>query len=474
MNYSNRINLIKRIDIIIRVLYIKSFLSWANFTKYRKLYRKSIKVSTWWVEWNKRSEDEFEERFQSLIYKIKNDWYNWKFPIEINQAWDLINWWHRLACCLFFNITPKITIVEEIGNVQNVSYLSKHWFTNEEIITIMKTYTKYFDKYNVYIIWPTLQHKAKELKSEIEKKWNLIWSFHLKYTSKSINEIVQDIYCFDSEVLQTSYYNIMKKISILSKAKNKSIEVCIFSRKKDYNEREFKERLRNKYKKYIHANNWDEKFYTFHSWDWLDENSYLRKLFLSYSNISSFSYRKIFQNSDKLINRIKKLDLYCLRNGIKKENVCIVWSTVMEINWLRQASDLDVILTNSVSLEFKDTSEVIIHEKHQYDSQSSNTQLIKHANTFFRWYKYLNLKIYYDIKLRKNRKKDINDIVLLNKFLMKRKRKKNFIAEIKFRYYYYKKYIYVHFFLFMTYVTQKLWIYQKVSKIRRKYFLKKE
>ncbi len=347
---TNKIILYNRIDVFIKILYIKAFIKKEEFKKYKELYKKHINLYNWWYEDHKRNINDFEKDFNKLIKNIKDNWFNNNYPILINEKWIVINWSHRLACCLYFWITPVFKIIHWKWIIWDINWLYNNKFENEEIIEIINCYTDYKKDFFIYIIWPSLFNKYKDIKLDLQKIWNFIWSFEININKKILSELIKDIYSYDDWNLKWGL-GIDKKIILLNNSKIKKIIVLVFEKNNNIylNERGFKDKIRNKYKKYTWVNDWTERFYTFHSWEDQNENNYIKKIILNIKNLESLKYRDSIENNSKLINNLDIFRKYCKQNNLNKEDFCIVWSTILEIYNLRKANDLDFISNNIIS-----------------------------------------------------------------------------------------------------------------------------
>lgn len=143
------INFKDRLDIFIKILYIKWFIENNNFSFYRNMYIKHIKLFNWCIEDNKNNIRDFEKDFQNLIYSFKNNWFKSKYKIPLNKKWEIINWAHRLACCIFFNIEPDFKLSNKKGIYWWIDWFKNNYFSENEIKEILDLYNYY--NFNEYI-----------------------------------------------------------------------------------------------------------------------------------------------------------------------------------------------------------------------------------------------------------------------------------------------------------------------------------
>lgn len=468
------INLINRLDVFVKIIYIKSFLSKNSNSKINTiLYKKHIKLFNWWLEDHKIKVEDFERDFQYLILNMQKKWFNKEYPIQINKKWELLNWAHRLACCLYFWIDPIIEKVNWKWIYWWFKWFNDNNFCTYELLDILNCYTDYNKEFFIYIIWPTLINKEREIVNDLNEVWQLIWNINIKFNKKFISELIKDIYSYDAWNINWWLW-IDKKIILLSEVPKKEFKILLYNKNNVINERILKNNLREKYKIFSWVNDWTERFYTFHSWENQNENNYIKNILLNSSNLKSLNKRNNINDNSDLIKRLIKFYKYINSKNIDKENYCIVWSSILEIYWLRQARDLDFISMNIC----KSKSTIKINEdieifKYNYSNLISNKEIINYRNNYlyFRWIKYIEPKLFLKIKNNFHRKKDLKDIKLLNS-LSVNNFKFSIINTFTFTIKYYKKFLITHLILKSIKLTKKIWIYKQVSYLWRKYILK--
>jgi hypothetical protein len=143
-------------------LYIRWYIENENYELSKVMYNK-FQYIMWWLEYEKKNINDFLEKFNNLIDDFSINWFNEDFPIIVSKELIPIDWHHRVACCLYFNILPKYKIKDSIS-IKNYNWLD--WILNGK--SLSKSFLKYekihilkeFNRYNnLWIL--------------IENKWNL-------------------------------------------------------------------------------------------------------------------------------------------------------------------------------------------------------------------------------------------------------------------------------------------------------------
>ncbi|MDC0506276.1 hypothetical protein OAN96_01640, partial [Candidatus Gracilibacteria bacterium] len=102
----SQINLINRLDVFVKILYIKAFLEGENYEYFKKLYIDHIRIYNGGKEEHKNNYKDFLDDFHTLIKSFTEKGFDHDFPIPLNSKGELLNGAHRLACCIYFGIKP--------------------------------------------------------------------------------------------------------------------------------------------------------------------------------------------------------------------------------------------------------------------------------------------------------------------------------------------------------------------------------
>jgi hypothetical protein len=275
MNIKN-INLENRLDIIVKYLFIKSYIENNEYEYYKILYIKHIKLWTWWIEDDKKNINEFVKNFISLINSFKEKWFNKNFPIPINSNNEILNWAHRIACCYYFWIEPIFIENNEYLWIKwDFNWFKKNNFSEEELLNILYWYTEIEKDCTIITVWPNIINKINTLK-EFSEEYKIIWDLNISLKSKNnFKELIYDMYCFD--------WNFEPNIWVYEKAQylsniSTSIQIIILKESsKVFFENKIK--FREKFINFSGIKDKEKaKFYTFHSSDSRLESEYLIEL----------------------------------------------------------------------------------------------------------------------------------------------------------------------------------------------------
>lgn len=472
-NIINKIDLYKRIDIIIKFLYIKAYIENEDFEYYRNIYKKSIYSISWWLEQHKRNFSDYEKDFINLIHSFKKIWFDSNYPIPVNENYEILDWAHRTACCIYFNI-PFVFEKKEKNKWHNLWFEKiKKELTQDELLDVLYWYTSISSDYSIILIWPNLFEKKYDIINLLKNTNSIIWNIDLIFEKNIFQEVVSDIYSFDDKAINNWSQLCEKTLLCL---KYKPIISVILIKKWSISERNVKDNLRKKLVWFIDMKNKEKaQYYTIHWWDSYEENKYLTNILLNKYNINHLKLRKGKKYRNQFIKNIEIYKKELKKQNINKYELCIVSSAVSEIFDIVESWDIDYISKNIVTNKVIKITKDIDLLDYNYDKTISNELIInKNKNHFyFRWLKFLSLEILKKVKSLSIREKDLYQVDEIKKILkntnIKRSITYDLILEIKFII---KRFL-IRIINLWIYITKKINIYKYSSYIWRKYFLKK-
>ena len=457
--------ILNRLDILVKYLYIKGFVENKNKDFYTKLYKKHIQLYNWWVEDNKESVNDFIKSFNNLIFSFKRNWFDTNYKIPINKNWFILNWAHRLACCLYFWVKPIFQVVENNDNLIWWFDWFKNNFSRDEFLFLLWELDKFIEL-DVILLWNSYFDKFNFLKEYLEKIWvSIIWDYDLNLDKHSFIEFINDIYSYDSVILNSHIYE--KAIDLLKY--KPSIKLIVLKKQKISNKKQLKEKVR----RYI-LKKWDKIYNTFHWWDDKNEEQYIKNIIFSYENVRYLTLRTLnFDNN--FLNLLKKLENFLIKNNFSKDEVCIVWSWPLWVFWLDKVSDIDLIKKDVNNSWILNEWDIDILD-YQYHYTITNESIIKDSlyHFYFRGFKFIKLNLLLEVKTKWLREKDMKQVSKIRDFLNKNVQQSNFYDKVIFNIKFLKSRFLVKIVNFWINFTKKLWIYNKVSYFWRKYILRKK
>ncbi|MFT4244724.1 MAG: hypothetical protein ACMXYB_04710 [Candidatus Woesearchaeota archaeon] len=443
MNVSN-INYFdeNRMDIVIKYLYVKAYIEQKYVKYFENLYLSSIKRINGGIEDDKKSPQDFLKKFNKLIKSIEKNGFNKKYPIPIGEDGILLNGAHRLAVCMYLNISPEVKYFKKKSELKfDINFFEKAGFKKIHIYRIINEYCKLKPNKNIFILWEPSKKYWKSIKSKISKSQRIVFQNQYRLNKKAMRNLIKDMYYYEFKHSLKNYINL--KISNLEKYSTNS-QILVIVTEPILNtptiqiKNEIREKLHNKIPR--------ELFITLHTNDNLEHSRYLINLLFNYNNIEYLNYI-----SDKYSKKVEKkllfLENFIQKNNINKEDICIDSGTVLEICGIRSSSDIDIIVKEKPK-NIKKVPLVEIHNKNinSHKTNISDEEIIDldYCHFYYKGFKCVNLGL---IKLRKNSesKKEKIDIKLIENFLTKKKFSHLHIFEelnFKFKvfiYYFFKK-----------------------------------
>lgn len=427
----------ERLDIIIKYLYIESYIANKNYSYYLDLYKRHIAFRTGGVEDSKRSISDYVRGFNNLIDSIKTDGFDINCPIPVSITNGIIlNGAHRLACCLYFKVGCYVTYSDTKGISWDYDWMMKNGFSND-MVNVLHKYVELKHK-NTFlaILWAPVESHWGEIIEIIKKNHKIVGVINYELSSLQLSSVIEDIYSFEFGVLTAP--NIKEKTSILMKYKPKislvainieapkyikdnSKDVCVQSL-------ETKEVIRQIMKDQIDIN----KYVTVHTSDTPMHNIHISNVLLNTHSFEALKTRKNVEYRREFLEWLDEYDRVLRDIEVDKKDCCIVGSSTLEVFGIRKSTDVDFIMSSPQRERiFPDTCknlsknvDVVTKGYHlrangDYEKYNDN-QIIYDADKhiYFRGLKFADLRIIYDRKASEKRPKDLKDVILIDKFMV--------------------------------------------------------
>lgn len=418
--------------------------------------------------------DNFKFNIINILKEVKKELYIMAFEINdkdvINQINELIN--NNVNVSIIVNYRNNVNLVKLLNKkcklyfITNKLFHHKNMLIDEHIIVtgssnlhinsvsgkdteyiIKLTNSRDLVKYHKDIFNSYINNNIGT-ENEFYKQNNIIENI---WYSKYTNLMEKILFYIDEakESILIMHFWLTSKI-ILDKLieKSKIINIKVLVDKRSY------ERDREQYKnsnsvEYLYLNNVDVKIIDtklFHYKIILIDNNIIltgsqnlyNKAFLNhYEDISLFKsniLNKIFnEHYNWLINNYNcysykewELNLFCKKNNINKDNICIVGSHILSKLNLRQSNDVDFILTsnerNRLKLPKKNKScgkyiEIVSYNWHPKIKDNDFITNSECYNVLSNGFKICKLQMLVDRKKRQNRAKDKKDLILINNMI---------------------------------------------------------
>ena len=472
------IDIKNRHDVAIKYLFAVHFLTSSfSFEYYKALYKKHIELMTWGIEDHKRTVEHFVQQYCALLIDIQKNWYNQDFPIPINNKGELLNWAHRYAACRATHTQPYITKNNSVRGIQRTTNSDKSLWDQDERITILQGIAMLYPTSDILIIRPALYASWDEIKMHIDNNYSIVWQTKIELNLTQFRELIYDIYAYDD--LYAGSVGINQKIDLLTRYDTSCI--IVLTQKVIH-----KEALREYCLPYI-SKKMDQEmrpYLSFHNGVWSWEREYLKKILLNRTNIQHLLIRNVWRkNNKKYYNELTQLSQH-----VNKDEYCIVWSGPMIAIWIDPESDdkdVDIITPSPHHTGIHALSDTIDHLDYTYSKREiQNHELIHNQDAHFWWrgFKFLNIHLLMQEKFLWTRKKDLLHAQQIKSFLDKQSHSTTSSLQTNLSHYistviYHSQVAIMRtkiiFFRWARLITKKLGIYDFLSFVWVKYFLRK-
>jgi len=452
INVLSSLNLSKRLDIVVKLLFIESQETWIHAAYFERLYIKHIWLWTGFIEDEKKSQEDFLIAFKNLIESFKTHGFKKEISdILIGKNNSPLSGAHRIACALYFGIDISFQIVQEESWISwDISWFIKNQFSRDEILCILWKYKEITGE-SIIILWPTCENK---------KLLHETLRYRVSAKEFSLYENILDIYSFDRYNIKDIW--IENKAHIMAQHEYFDIVFLRENIEKDILRHTLIPNITN-----TSIPKEEQKFFTFHSADTQEEDIYICNILFSpiYWQHLELRQNKIWKSFQKLIKSLPSM---------YTRDMCIAWSGSLWVYDITPVSDIDLITKHPSNNGIQKIDKNIDILDYEYYPEISNSNIIEHYFFYWRWYKCISLFLLQEIKSIWLREKDGIQAELIKNFL-----KNHDIHTPKVEWSFTQKYKHFQTRMFVQIVrswiftTKKLWIYEKCSYYWRKYILSK-
>ena len=170
------------------------------------------------------------EQFDLIIRVFQRNGFDEKFPIPVNEHYDILDGSHRLACAALLEKNPKVEIYKYPSHSYSMDWFKEVGFVEEELSAVNEIKEKLYSKYRqsesgyyVGIIWGIALNHWEEI-LHLLKNVNLKRAF-IKDFGNNMEGFIHQGYLDDG----MSSENIVKKAQRLSKFSTKAGLIAIDS-----------------------------------------------------------------------------------------------------------------------------------------------------------------------------------------------------------------------------------------------------
>lgn len=408
-----------RFDLIAKYLFIKAKDKQLNTKFFKDLYHNHIITFNNCKEFPDTTRDEtsisklgikdFFDTFELLIKKLIDNGFDEKYPIPIGNNNIIINGAHRLMICYYYNITPVLAQFNEPG----YSGYNYNFFLNRKgnpplnpiyADTMALEYIKHNPNIRCMIIYPIVysHNKINQIFNIIQQYGYIYYHTEINLNNNGINNLIKEAYRGEGWIGGLFPYgeNAGGKTQLcIGNGLTVYISISMYDVSKCC---ELKEKCRALFglgKHSLHMSDYTFDTYRISS-SLLNANSIH---FLNYgtNDISA-------QTKQLLTNYFKEV-------GENNENFCLTSSLIMEMYRLRQAKDIDYLHKDNKILKLEKTG---MHDGKwlSYYHVNKDEIIYNPENHFYlNGYKFATLNVVKQMKENRNEKKDMNDLILINK-----------------------------------------------------------
>jgi hypothetical protein len=427
-----------RLDLVCKLLFFESLISGTDLEAAESLYRRHILGRTGGIEppdflhrpSHKTSIVDYVAACHELLHAMRTRGYDERFPVPVNGAHALLNGSHRAACAAALGLSITVEQHDYAAGRWDFQWLRDNGSTTEDFCRVLGRYFDLFPAESaVCVLWGPALRYWDQLAASIGPHFEAVGHFDIGFSQREAEafaSLVYDIYALETDGAVDDLPNITRKIELLAKAPT-FLRVMLLRHTGSDDDRaahvkETKTRLRDVAHPDVPAGD----FITCHISDGPEESAYLADVLLNLRNIEHVRLR--IQRSPR--RELQDWILACRRKiaatGLRRADVCVVGSGVLEATGIRNATDLDFTVTSAMrrahygptAENIGDRLDVVTEGYHRREGQRlTDDELITQRGNFFvcRGLKFARLDIVRDRKAFSRRDKDLIDVDLIDR-----------------------------------------------------------
>lgn len=430
-----------RLDIVVKMLYIESYITKKRYDYFLDLYKRHIFLRTGGIEDNKKNIEDFINVFNTLIddFKVNGFDKNYPIPVSIHNN-KIVNGAHRLACSIYFKTGCYIEYKNGYGNSWGYDWFIDQNINDHYLHDIMYKYIE-LKKENLYmaVLWGAIEQSWDKVENKIKSNQNIVGRIDYKFSKDEFITVVEEMYSYEFGVYPSN--TIRNKIKSLLKYPTSFSLLIVEDNETSYIYREGIKTNKQAYitktaiREMLHTEIDVDKYITMHTTDNSEHNLYISNILLNTFNLEVITKRKALASRKEFLKWLVEFKETLLRYNIDLNDCCVVGSSSLEVMGIRESTDIDFILKKEVRdkiftddfMLLSENVDIVCSGYHRSSSKNiySDDEIISDIDKhfYFKGIKFANIEIIKERKEYQKRPKDLKDVELIKSFSHERKNK---------------------------------------------------
>lgn len=414
----------RRLDIVIKYLYIKSIESAVDSQYYNRLYLAHIKAFNNYVEADnsgKVGPDKFIESFKTLYSKLKKVGFSDQFPIPLSRDGIPLDGAHRIACSMVLkNKVPSVSLDADTPCF-DYNFFKSRGLKNSYLDAAALEYAYLKPDTRAVVIWPTAEGKQGKLEHILKKYGDIVYFKEVYLNKTGAHNFTAIAYKRESWVgAQTSGYpGAINKANWCFENKG-PLRVFLFE--STQNLIAMKDEIRDIFnvgKHSIHIN------------DTHEETLEIAQTLFN-DNTITFLNSMVHRQFNWFNRLFTHYQAWISKQNFNSNNFCIDGSGTLASFGIRDVRDLDFLYSGN-DIPNTGFKEIDCHNsEHQHENLTPEEIIFNPENHFyFSGHKFVSIKLIKVLKQKRNEVKDQHDVNAINAILSGKKVNEPLFAKCK-------------------------------------------
>jgi len=413
-----------RLDIVIKHSYFTSLLRPGMDEAAVGLYDQHITQRTGGLEDEKRRTEDYHDAARALLASLQRDGFDPRHPVPIGTNGLPRNGAHRIAACLALNLPLVVRDEPDPGPEWGFEWFRTREFTREQLDHLVRSYARLSPRVVAFVFWgPSFVHWPVMM-TRLRHHARVVGWRDLQMHPEDTRSFVRDLYAW--RLGPTPNDRIEDKARQLA-ADAPDLRVVLVDAPSSVDASDLEgwaSRVKADLRR-IAGRDAGDFFATVHASDSVDEARYVVDLAFNENSLRQLATRRGREDRPQFLEWLARYRATLARHAITLDDACIVGSAVLEAIGLRDATDIDCVITTHareprfhggvVALgEAVDLVSAGYHRRHDGGPVIDDSRLAADPqhHFLFRGLKFANPEIVIDRKRQHARPKDIADVAL--------------------------------------------------------------
>lgn len=414
----------RRLDIVIKYLYIRSVELAVDSDYYKNLYLAHIKAFNNYVEADnsgKVGPDSFIQSFKTLHSELKKEGFSDQFPIPLSREGIPLDGAHRIASSMLLENKVQTVVLDADSPCFDYDFFKSRGVKSSYLDAVSLEYAYLNADTRAVIIWPTAKGQQDKLEQILKKYGDIVYFKEVYLNKTGAHNFTAIAYKREPWVgSQVSGYPGAINKANWCFENSGPLRVFLFESTQDLIA--MKDEIRDIFKVGKHS---------IHINDTHEETIEITQTLFNDNSITFLN--SMVHRQFNWFNRLfTHYQTWISENNYNPKQFCIDGSGTLASFGIRDVRDLDFLYSGS-DVPKTGFKEIDCHNSQQQHENLTADDIIFNPENYFYYsgHKFVSIKLIKALKQKRNEVKDQHDVIAINAILSGKKVNEPFLAKCK-------------------------------------------